>query len=458
MKNQRKLWALAATVSAVTLTAGSALAAVSADEAKKLGTTLTPTGAERAGNADKSIPDYTGGLTTPPASYVKGSGIRPDPYAGEKPLYSIKPANESQYDDKLTAGTKEMLKKHADFHVDVYPSHRSAAFPAWVIANSEKNATSVQTTDGGLGLQGTYAGVPFPIPRTGNEVMWNHLLRFTGITQYTQYDSINVDSSGRAVLATTGQITLDYPYYDPKRTTPSADSDIYFRTKIAYTAPARRAGEALLVQDYINPMKNGRKAWQYLPGQRRVKMAPDIAYDTPNPGSAGASTYDDAWVFNGAMDRYDFKLVGKKEMIVPYNAFKLAYAKDPFAATTPGVLNPDFVRWELHRVWVVEAVLKPGKRHIYAKRVFYVDEDSWTAIASDQYDARGSLYRAGFVYTFPMYEASTPNASTQATFDFTTGGYNVAGMLGAYPVGVKLIDPLPASQWSSEALAGAGVR
>ena len=456
--NQRKLLAVAATMSVLAIAAGDALAAVSADEAKKLGTTLTSTGAERAGNADKSIPDYTGGLTTPPASYAKGSGIRPDPYAGEKPLYAIKPGNEAQYDDKLTAGTKEMLKRHADFRVDVYPSHRSAAFPAWVVANSEKNATSVQTTDDGLGLKGTYAGVPFPIPKTGYEVMWNHLLRFTGTTQYTQYDSINVDSSGRAVLATTGQITLDYPYYDPKRATPSADSDIYFRTKIAYTAPARRAGEALLVQDYVNPMKNGRKAWQYLPGQRRVKMAPDIAYDTPNPGSAGASTYDDAWVFNGAMDRYDFKLVGKKEMIVPYNAFKLAYAKDPYAATTPGVLNPDFVRWELHRVWVVEAALKPGKRHIYAKRVFYVDEDTWTAVASDQYDARGNLYRAGFVYTFPMYEAATPNASTQATFDFTTGGYNVAGMLGAYPVGVKLIDPLPASQWSSEVLAGAGIR
>ncbi len=456
--NHRKLWALAAVTSSLTLVAGGVLAAVSADEAKKLGTTLTPTGAERAGNADKSIPDYTGGLTTPPASYVKGSGVRPDPYAGEKPLYSIKPSDEAKYADKLTAGTKEMLKKHDGFRVDVYPTHRSAAFPAYVNENSQKNAISVQTTDDGLGLKGTYAGVPFPIPKTGYEVMWNHLLRFTGVTQYTQYDSINVDSSGRAVLATTGQITLDYPYFDPKRTTQSADSDIYFRTKIAYTAPARRAGEALLVQDYINPMKNGRKAWQYLPGQRRVKMAPDIAYDTPNPGSAGASTYDDAWVFNGAMDRYDFKLIGKKEMIVPYNAFKLAYAKDPYAATTPGVLNPDFVRWELHRVWVVEAALKPGKRHIYAKRVFYVDEDTWTAVASDQYDGRGNLYRAGFVYTFPMYEAATPNASTQATFDFTTGGYNVAGMLGAYPVGVKLIDALPASQWSSEALAGAGIR
>ncbi len=61
----------------------------------------------------------------------------------------------------------------------------------------------------------------------------------------------------------------------------------------------------------------------YLPGQRRVKAAPDVAYDTPNPGTAGATTYDDAFMFNGAMDRYDFKLIGKKEMYVPYNAYKL---------------------------------------------------------------------------------------------------------------------------------------
>jgi len=446
-------------ISLALLSIGSAaLAAVSADEAKKLGTTLTSTGAERAGNADKSIPDYTGGLTTAPSGYQKGSGTRPDPFASDKPLYSIKGADAAKYGDKLTAGTAEMLKKFPAYRVDVYPTHRSMAFPKYVIDNTVKNATSVKTTDGGLGLEGTYAGIPFPIPKTGNEVMWNHLLRYTGQTYYTQYDSINVDSAGKAVLATTGQITIDYPYYDPKRTTVSAPSDIYFRTKVAYTAPARRMGEALLVQDYINPMTNGRKGWQYLPGQRRVKLAPDIAYDTPNPGSAGASTYDDTWVFNGAMDRYDFKLVGKREMIVPYNSFKLAYAKDPFVVTTANTLNPDFVRWELHRVWVVEATLKEGKRHIYAKRTFYIDEDSWVAVASDQYDARGQLFRSGFVYTMPLYDVPSPNATTQSVQDFSSGGYNITGLMGAYNVGVKFIEPLSSSQWSSEALAGAGVR
>jgi hypothetical protein len=450
----RPLWAGAL----IALAAHAALATVTADEAKKLGTSLTATGAERAGNADKSIPEYTGGLTTPPAGYQKGSGIRPDPFAADKPLFTVTAQNMAQYEAKLTAGTKELLKKYPTMRVDVYPSHRSMAFPKYVIDNTVKNATSVKTIDGGLGLEGTYAGIPFPIPKTGHEVMWNHLLRYSGQSYYTQFDSINVDSSGKAVLATTGQITVDYPYYDPKRGGVSGEGDIYFRTKIAYTAPARRAGEALLAQDHINPMKNGRRAWQYLPGQRRVKLAPDIAYDTPNPGTAGASTYDDAWVFNGAMDRYDFKLVGKQEMLVPYNTFKLVYAKDPFAVTTPNHLNPDYVRWEAHRVWVVEATLKADKRHIYAKRVFYVDEDSWIALASDQYDARGQLYRASYHYTNPSYEVPAPAAVGQSFHDFSSGGYNMNGLLGAYSVGLKYIEPQSANAWTADALAGAGVR
>ena len=441
------------------LASGSALAGVNASEAQQLGTTLTAVGAEKAGNADGSIPAYTGGLTRPPAGYKAGSGVRPDPWAGENPLYSIRAVDMAKSAKFLTAGAQEMLRRYPKtMRVDVYPTHRSMAFPDFVLANTRRNAESVSTTDGGMGLQGTYAGFPFPIPKTGQEVMWNHLLRFNGSTYFTKYDSINVNAAGKAVLATTGEIYVDYPYYAPERKGQSAPNDIYFRTKIAYTAPARRAGEALLAQDYINPTKFGRKAWQYLPGQRRVKLAPEIAYDTPNPGAMGRSTYDEAWVFNGAMDRYDWKLLGKREMLIPYNSFRLVYAKDPYAATTPGHVNPDNVRWELHRVWVVEATLKPGKRHIYAKRVFYIDEDSWIAVASDQYDARGQLFRSGFVYTNPSYDLPAPSASAQSFHDFVGGGYNITGLLGAYDVGLKFIKPLSNSAWTPDGLAGAGIR
>lgn len=452
MLKQHALWVL------TTLTASAALAAVSADEAKQLGAKLTPIGAEVAGNADRTIPAYTGGLTTLPAGYEKGSGIRPDPFANEKPLYSITAANLAQHEAKLTAGTRELIKRHPTMRVDVYTTHRTASHPKYVLDNSIKNATAVKTGDGGLTVEGTYAGIPFPIPKTGHEAMWNHLLRYSGHTYVAKYDSINVGPSGKPVLATTGEITVEYPYYDPKRTGQSGDKDIYFRTKVAYSAPARRAGEALLIQDHINALETPRKGWQYLPGQRRVKMSPDLGYDTPNPATAGTSTFDDSYVFSGGMDRYDWKLVGKKEVLVPYNAFKLAYAKDPYAVTTPNHLNPDFVRWELHRVWVVEATLKEGKRHIYAKRTFYLDEDSWYALASDQYDARGQLYRAGFMAFTPFYEQPSPGSTSQFFYDFATGSYNIIGLLGAYPTGLKFIDPLPDRQWTPDALAGAGVR
>ncbi len=446
------------TVSVLALAAASAVAAVSADEAKKLGTTLTPVGAEVAGNADKSIPAYTGGLTTAPAGFQKGSGIRPDPFANDKPLYSITGANAAQHSAKLSAGTQELLKRYPTMRVDVYRSQRTAAYPKYVLDNTVKNATAVKTTEGGLSVEGTYAGIPFPIPKTGHEAMWNHLLRYAGHAYVAKYDSINVNASGSAVLATTGEITVEYPYYDPQRTGQSSDSDIYMRTKVGYSAPARRAGEGLLIQDYINPIESARKGWQYLPGQRRVKMSPDLAYDTPNPATAGTSTFDDSFVFSGAMDRYDWKLVGKKEMLVPYNAYKLAYAKDPYAVTTPKHVNPDFLRWELHRVWVVEATLKPGKRHIYAKRTFYLDEDTWYALASDQYDARGQLYRAGFTAFTPAYEQPAPGATAQFFYDFATGSYNIIGLLGAYNHGVKYFGGLPERQWTPDALAGAGVR
>lgn len=454
MKNYKSLW----TLSTLAVAASAALAGVSADEAKKLGSTLTAVGAEVAGNADKTIPAYTGGLTTAPAGYQKGSGIRPDPFAADKPLYSITAANMAQHEAKLTAGTRELLKRFSTMRVDVYPTHRSAAYPKAVLENTLKNATAVKTVDGGLGVEGTYAGIPFPIPKSGQEAMWNHLLRYSGNTYVAKYDSINVNASGSAVLATTGEMTVEYPYYDPKRTGQSASKDIYFRAKVAYSAPARRAGEGLLVQDYINVLENPRKGWQYLPGQRRVKMSPDLAYDTPNTATAGTSTFDDTYVFSGGMDRYDWKLVGKKEVLVPYNAFKLAYAKDPYAVTTPNHINPDFLRWELHRVWVVEATLKEGKRHIYSKRNFYLDEDSWYALASDQYDARGQLYRSGFQAFTPFYEQPSPGTTSQFFYDFATGSYNVIGLLGAYSTGLKFIDPMPEKQWTPDALAGAGVR
>lgn len=438
--------------------AGAAHAAVTPEQASKLGTTLTAVGAEKAGNADGSIPAYQGGLTTSPASYEKGSSFRPDPFAGETPKLKIDGKNAAEFTGKLTASTQELLKRYPSFRVDVYPTHRTVSLPQALLDNAAKNAVNTKAGEGGLALENALPGIPFPIPNDGHEAMWNHLLRYQGHTVNYKYDSWNVDSSGRATLATTGNAYAEFPLYNPAVVNDIAKgNDVYYRIKLQYQGPARRAGEAILVQDAVNPLTQPRRGWQYLPGQRRVKLAPDIAYDTPNPGSAGFSTYDDAFLFNGALDRYDFKLAGKKEIYVPYNTYKLNYHDKAADVTTPNHLNPDLVRWELHRVWVVEATLKPGKRHIYSKRTFYLDEDSWVALASDEYDANGKLYRGGFTHLAFSYDVQAPNSDNFMIYDFASGGYNITGFYGPYG-GVKYIAPLSKAQWSPESLAGTGIR
>lgn len=435
--------------------AGLAQAAVSPEEAAKLGTTLTKMGAEKAGNADGSIPEYTGGLTTAPANYVVG-GPRVNPYADEKPIMVIDGKNVAQYKDQLTATIAEMMGRFAGFRVDVYPTHRSAALPAKNLENNLKNALTATTTNGGQGMANALPGVPFPIPNDGSEAMWNHLMRYQGDTISSKYDSWNVDAAGVAILATTGLGFINYPVYEEMDKV-MGPKDLYYRIKLYYTGPARRAGEAVLVQDAVDPIAQPRRAWQYLPGQRRVKLAPDLAYDTPNPGSAGANTYDDSFVFSGALDRFDWKLVGKKEMYIPYNTYDLTNNKDPKTMTTVNYLEPGYVRYEKHRVWVVEATLKPGKRHVYHKRNFYLDEDTWIAVASDEYDARGQLYRGSLGFVTQHYDVNVPNATPHMIYDLVGGTYNVTGLTGPYG-GAQYLKPLSKAKWSPESLAGAGIR
>lgn len=436
--------------------AGNVQAAVSPAEAAKLGTSLTPVGAEKAASADGSIPAYEGGLTTAPAGFKAGDSMRPNPYASEKPVKVIDSKNVDQFKGMLSATTVELAKRYPSFRIDVYPTHRSVALPQAVLDNSMKNAVNAKTLEGGLAVDNVLPGIPFPIPQSGAEAMWNFLLRFQGVNIASKYDSWNVDSAGVAALATTGQAFINYAIYEDM-SKPISATDTYYQMKLYYTGPARRAGEAIMLKDAANPLEQPRRAWQYLPGQRRVKLAPNLAYDTPNPGTAGAGTYDDVFVFNGALDRFDWKLVGKQEMIVPYNTYALTYQPDAKALTTPNHLAPEFVRWEKHRVWVVEGTLKEGARHIYAKRRFYLDEDSWMALASDQYDARGKLYRGSFAFLSQSYDKQTPDATPFMIYDLVGGSYNINGVVGPYG-GIKYGESLSKAQWSPEALAGAGIR
>lgn len=441
--------------------AGGAVAAVTADEAKQLGTTLLPWGAEKAGNKDGSIPEWKGPVKA--ANYDPSKpGARPDPFANEKPLFVIDSKNVDQHADKLSEGIKAMLKLYPSFRLDVYQTHRTANYPQSFLDNTVKNATECKSSEDGLKVEGCYAGMPFPIPKTGNEVMWNHILKYDQhILDVKGLESYLVDPKGNITIGQNSAYTVYYPILDPSRTTPIGSKEIYQKMRVDYSGPTRKAGEKLVIHDSVDMVDVGRRAWSYLPGQRRVKLAPDVSYDTPSSTAGSASTMDDSMVFFGALDRFDFKLLGKKELYIPYNNYK---ARDinvcpPKTINAPAHLNPDCIRWELHRVWVVEATVKPGKRHIYPKRIFYWDEDLPAVGISDNYDAAGQLYRTTHSIPITFYEAPGNGHSTEpyVSYDLSNGYYGHQ-MYVTDPAGWPVGEAKPDHFFSAEALAGSGVR
>jgi hypothetical protein len=401
-------------------------AKVPAGEAAALKTTLTPFGAERAGNADGTIPAWDGGIKAPPAGLgYKGPGdFHPDPYAQDKILFSISAENLAKYADKLTEGQKELLKKFAKtYKLNVYPTRRSHAAPEWVYDNTFKNATECGLTEDGFGLTGNgYGGIPFPIPKRAEEVVFNHNMRWQGEGTIGRYDGGLVQPDGTFTSGGGGNKWEMFPWHLKSGPVPALAGD-YFYLLIEYLTPSSRAGELLLVKDPINQSLEARNAWQYLPGQRRVRRAPTVAYDTPNPGFSGQVTYDETWLFNGALNRYNWKLLGKKEMFILYNCYKTDLAPSVKEIFMPGHVNPDWYRWELHRVWVVEATLKEGSRHVYAKRVMFFDEDSWALSQVDMYDGKGNLWRHSMAAMKNVYEVPATEQRTFYHFDFNASTY-----------------------------------
>ncbi|WP_165787114.1 DUF1329 domain-containing protein [Pseudohalioglobus lutimaris] len=404
-----------------------AVAAASPEEASRLGTELTPLGAERAGNADGSIPPWDPAMTPIPEDYEPGSNNYINPFPNEKPLCTIDAGNWQDHAQQLTEGSKAMLEKlgHDGFMLRVYPSKRSHSAPDWFYANTLKNAVNAKLVAGGQKIENSLPGTPFPIPQSALEVLWNHMIRYAEPSTQ-DYDVYYVNSNGKPILSTTATSALVYPMYETPDE-PVGDK-AWLKLRINYKAPARRAGEILLVHepgaDYS--AGQGRRAWQYLTGQRRVRLAPAVAFDTPNPAVAGTSTYDDAFIFNGSPERFDWKLLGKREMIVPYSNYDFIFKHEVENMLGERFLKPEFVRWEKHRVWVIEATLKPGQRHLYGKRRLYIDEDSWSAVAGETYDARGNLWRVQFNYSARLYDGHA-SAGANGVYDLLQDIYNLNG-------------------------------
>ncbi len=437
------------------LGAGSAMAKVSADEAARLGKDLTPWGAERAGNTDGTIPAWTGGVK-PPADWQAG-GHRPDPYAADKVEFTITAANYQQYADKLTHGLKTFFEKYPEtFKMNIYPSRRGHDLPDWVKKNIAKNATSAELADDGNGIVNVYGGTPFPLPQNGSEVIWNHLTAYQGQSKIITCAERMVLPNGSMNLDASSTINLQYNFYQHGDALVPADEVL---SKFAYTAitPASEAGYGILYYDYVNAAKNPRKGWLYSPGERRVRRAPSLGFDSPD---RSITTYDDFFVYMGSPERYDWKLIGKQEMYIPYNSYKLTSSDSPLDdITTANHLNPEYVRYELHRVWVVEATVKEGKRHKYAKRVFYIDEDSWQAAAVDKYDKGGELWRISYGFQKTYYDAQSTHWAVTLDKDFKNGMYNAYGFTNGFATDVNIRkEPLKESIFTPAALRRSGRR
>ena len=424
-----------------------AYAAVTAEEAKQLGTTLTPFGSEKAGNKEGTIPPYEGGLptSTNPAGFKKDSGKWVSPFAAEKPLFTITAANMDTYADKLTEGQKVLLKRYPTYSLNIYPTHRTASYPQWVLDKTLRNATAARTAEGGLKIEGAIGGIPFPIPKTGNEVIWNQQTRWLGLAVTYRMHNWYVDATGKQIFSGEVNYSRDAPYYNPKATAESVkNDDIYYqRSAVDFTGPARNVGDGQNFFDTIDPVTKPRRTYVYSPSTRRVRLAPDTEYDTPIASAGGVITYDDAYLFSGKMDRFDFKLIGKKEMFIPYSTYESDFLTPPAKLFMPHHFNPSVLRWELHRVWQVEATLKPGLRHVYSKRVFYVDEDWTGAGVSDTYDGAGKIYKTAALGEEQLYDKQIPWSQTLYQYDLSTGLYVVTNWFGGTEAsGVRILDTM----------------
>ena len=438
-----------------------AQAAVSAQDAAKLGAELTPLGAEKGANADGTIPAWTGGIKSAAEAgfpnYRTGEH-HPDPFANDKPLFTITPANMGQYASKLTEGHKKLLEQYkGTYKMIVYPTRRSAAFPQRIYDATRRVATTANLAAGGSGVTGAVEGIPFPIPKEGVEVFWNHVLRYRADTAQRSIGQAAVTPSG-AYTPVKFRDEFLFQYSVAGMSEQALDNVIAFFIQET-TAPARYAGEILLVHETLDQSKENRRAWVYNPGQRRVRRAPNVAFDNPGTNADNQRTSDQYDMYNGSPERYDWKLIGKKEIYVPYNSYKLNSNQLKYDDILhKNHINQDLARYELHRVWVVDSTLKAGTSHVYSRRTLYVDEDSWQILAVDCYDRRGQLYRVQEGHVINYYELPNLWTTLELVMDLSNGRYLALGLQNEEPKSYDFTIKRTPADYQPNALQRRGVR
>lgn len=428
-----------------------------ANSPDELGRSLTPMGAERAGNAAGTIPEWTGGLPTDAAPLRNGTFMG-NPYADDQPLFVITADNYRDYEDQLAPGQIALFQRYPEtFRMPVYESRRSVALPDAINEAAAYNARNASLVEGGNGVSNYRLAHAFPLPDNGLEVIWNHITRYRG------------DSMQRVVVQATPQVNGSYTlvrfieeYVMPNALTdfqPGQHDNILYYFKQQVTDPGRLAGNVLLVHETVDQIATPRNAWIYNAGQRRVRRAPQVSYDGPGTAADGMRTSDNLDLFNGAPDRYNWDLVGKRELLIAYNSYQLGSPDLRYDdIIQAGHLNPEHTRYELHRVWEVKAEVKPEHRHIYATRHFFIDEDSWQAAHIDHYDARGTLWRVAEAHAMHRYDSQVPGFTAETLYDLIAGRYLVMGLNNQERSDYDYSYRTSSSDFTAAALRQSGVR
>tara|TARA_R110000868_G_scaffold4303_3_gene27372 strand:+ start:18718 stop:20100 length:1383 start_codon:yes stop_codon:yes gene_type:complete len=399
----------------------------------RLGQDLTPMGAEKAGNADGSIPAWTGGLTSAPDGIgFKGDGYYPDPFASDPVLYTVNKGNAAQHGDLLTPGQKAMMAAYPDYKLNVYQSRRTCALPQAVYDATKENAKTAALGGGGDSLSGILMGIPYPLPFDAYEIAWNHNLRYRGYKMARTFASAAPTRTGSFTPVIVKDEAI-FDYASPDNRSFKALENVSVRYIQETLAPARRAGQLLLVHETVDPKLGERRSWQYTTGNAtsapRVQRTSAVNYDNPQIYSDAMSTADSFDVFSGPLDHYNWTVLGKEERLVAYNSYKLSSPTLKYKdIIQPGHINQDLVRYEKHRVWSVEAVLKPTERHVYSRRVAYFDEDGGNMVGGELYDARGGLWRVQEAQIITYYDVPTCFNASDVVYDLVEGRYVVQNL------------------------------
>jgi len=385
---------------------------------------ITILGAEPGPNQTGEIPAYTGsdGLSCP-AGFQKGQYL-PNPYPDEKPLFRIDHTNMQQYKHRLSPGQMERLKRHPKFYMNVYPTHRNVEFCPEFYAATEKNTELAYLDDKGA-LKEFCGGVAFPSPKNGLEAIWNIRRMYVGDDAINNTCNRVVSPSGRIVKGNWVVKVRNYGVTRLKSDNAPDPDGIAQKIRNLVTSPADVAGTAFLSIAYLDDNRL-EDTWLYLPTLRRVRRAPSLSGGGQLQGEL---TMDENGLeFRGKIADWSWKLIGKKEMYVPYNCYDIwAVGASDSDECWAQDINPERIRYELHRVWVVEGTAREGLNHPYSKRVGYYDEDSWQALLADRYDRRGNLWRMYENYGYSDFCIKFRMTIGMIHMNLETGRYELFG-------------------------------